>query len=112
MILEKHAVAPWAWALGICLIGVALRSAAADVSAQPTEARLWAASCASCHGTNGQSAGPVPALAGRSKSELLSLLMAFKERRREGATIMHQYAAGYTDTQLERIAEHFSRQPR
>ena len=31
---------------------------------------------------------------------------------RKTETIMHQYAVGYSDQQLERIADYFSRQPR
>ncbi|RPI48900.1 MAG: class I cytochrome c, partial [Betaproteobacteria bacterium] len=32
--------------------------------------------------------------------------------KRKTATIMHQHAKGYSDAQLERIAEYFSQQPR
>ena len=81
-------------------------------SAQDHTARSWAASCASCHGTNGRSAGDVPSLAGRSKGDLLTLLREFKEGKRKTATVMHQYAVGYSDAELERIAEYFSQQPR
>jgi cytochrome c553 len=96
------------------LLGVALPGAGAGaaVSAQDPKVRLWAAACTSCHGTHGQSIAPVPTLAGRSKSDLLMLLMAFKQGRSKDSTIMHQFAVGYTDAQLERIAEFFSRQPR
>ncbi len=81
-------------------------------SAQDHKARSWAASCAACHGTNGRSGTEVPSIAGRSKVELLDILMQFKEGKRTTATIMHQHAKGYTDAQLERIAEYFSQQPR
>ncbi len=74
--------------------------------------RSWAAGCTSCHGTGGRSIAPVPALAGRPKSDLLELLLAFKQGRGKAPTIMHQFAAGYSDAQLERIAEFFSQQPR
>lgn len=97
------------YVIGMSFVCGALPAAAA---AQDYEVRSWAASCASCHGTNGHSTGAMPALAGRSKSDLFTLLKAFKEGRRNGATIMHQYAVGYTDAQLERIAQYFSRQPR
>jgi cytochrome subunit of sulfide dehydrogenase len=85
---------------------------AGGAAAQDYKARSWAASCASCHGTNGRSAGDVPSLAGRSKSDLLTILKEFKEGKRKTATVMHQYAPGYSDAQLERIAEYFSQQPR
>ena len=80
--------------------------------AQDDAARSWAASCASCHGTSGRSAGAVPSLAGRSKSDLLAMLQEFKAGKRKAATIMHQYAVAYSDAELERIADYFSRQPR
>ena len=82
------------------------------VAAQDYEARSWAASCASCHGTDGRTKNDIPALAGRSKADLLAVLKEFKGGQRKTATIMHQYAVGYSDQQLERIADHFSRQPR
>jgi cytochrome subunit of sulfide dehydrogenase len=80
-------------------------------AAEDLAARSWAAGCASCHGTNGRSAGDVPSIAGRSKRDLLTLLKEFKAGKRN-ATIMHQYALGYSDAELERIANYFSQQPR
>ena len=80
-------------------------------AAEDLAARSWAASCASCHGTNGRSAGDVPSIAGRSKGDLLAILKEFKAGKRK-ATIMHQYARGYSDAELERIADYFSQQPR
>jgi len=85
---------------------------AQHASAQDAKARSWAASCAACHGTNGRSEGEVPPLAGKSKADLLVMLKEFKEGKRKTATIMHQHAKGYSDAQLERIAEFFSQQTR
>jgi cytochrome c553 len=85
---------------------------AGGATAQDYAARSWAAGCAGCHGTNGHSTGAVPSLAGRSKADLLAILEEFKAGKRKAATIMHQYAAGYSDAELERIAEYFSLQPR
>lgn len=81
--------------------------------AEDLQARAWSAGCAACHGTNGKGAsGEVPALAGRSKSDLLAVLKEFKADQRKTATIMHQHSKGYDDAQLERIADYFSRQSR
>ena len=80
--------------------------------AQDYQAQAWAASCASCHGTNGRSAGDVPSLAARSKADLLAILQEFRAGKRKTATIMHQYAVAYSEKELERMAEFFSRQPR
>jgi len=83
-----------------------------DSLAQDYKARAWAASCASCHGTNGQGGDEIPALAGRSKADLVLILREFKGDKRKTATIMHQHAKGYSDEQIERIAEFFSQQKR
>ena len=83
-----------------------------EAFAQDYKARAWAASCASCHGTNGQGGDEIPALAGRSKADLVVILKEFKGDKRKTATIMHQNAKGYSDEQLERIAEFFSQQKR
>lgn len=81
-------------------------------SAQDNKVRSWAASCGACHGTNGRSEGAMRSIAGRSKADLLTMLREFKNDKRPGATVMHQHAKGYTDAQLERIAEYFSQQPK
>lgn len=73
-----------------------------------TRARNLAAACFTCHGTDGRSVGGVPpALAGQSKDYLLQQLKEFKAGRR-AATIMHQQAKGYSDAQLEIIANYFA----
>lgn len=85
------------------------------VSAQPVvdfQARVWAASCAACHGTGGKASTPtIPAIAGQDKAVLLQKLLAFKQGTLP-ATVMHQHAKGYTDAELERLAGHFAQQPR
>jgi cytochrome subunit of sulfide dehydrogenase len=83
------------------------------VQAQTTDlqARAWAASCAACHGTDGKSNSAIPAIAGQDKAVLLQKLLAYKQGTLP-ATVMHQHAKGYTDAELERLAAHFSRQPK
>lgn len=75
------------------------------------QARAWAASCAACHGTDGKSNSAIPAIAGQDKAVLLQKLLAYKQGTLP-ATVMHQHAKGYTDAELERLAAHFSRQPK
>lgn len=83
---------------------------AAPAAAQdPNAARALAATCFTCHGSDGRSVGGVPpALAGRDRGELLQALKDFKSGKRTG-TIMRQHASGYTDEQLDLIAGYFSR---
>lgn len=78
------------------------------MAASPTAARDLAATCFTCHGTDGHSVGGVPpSLAGQNKSYLLQQMKDFKAGKRP-ATIMHQNAKGYTDEQLELIAGYFA----
>jgi cytochrome c553 len=101
----------------VCNVAVAALAAALGLyaggasAAQDVQARSWAASCAACHGTEGRSVGGMPALAGKRREELAEALQAFKAGRRP-ATVMHQHAKGYTDAELERLADFFSRQKR
>ena len=80
---------------------------AAPAAADP--ARNLASACASCHGTDGRSQGVVPSLAGQSKTNLLQALREFRDGKRP-ATIMHQLAKGYNDTQLDLLSDYYSRQ--
>jgi cytochrome c553 len=74
-------------------------------------ARNWAATCTGCHGTNGHSAGGMPSIAGLDKGYIVSVMQEYKAGKR-AATVMHQHAKGYTDEQIDRIADFFSAQPR
>ena len=75
---------------------------------QNTYARGLAATCFTCHGTDGHSVGGVPpSIAGRNKTYLLQQLNQFRSDARP-ATIMHQQAKGYTPEQLELIAGYFA----
>jgi sulfide dehydrogenase cytochrome subunit len=88
---------------------VVLCAAGAEATAQDASAaRSLAATCFTCHGSDGRSVGGVPpGLAGREKGELLQTMKDFKAGKRS-ATIMHQHAKGYTDEQLELIAGYFA----
>lgn len=82
---------------------------AQDADANARAARYLAANCANCHGTTGNAQGAMPSLAGQPKAYMVDQMKAFRDGKRP-ATIMHQLAKGYTDQQVELIADHFSRQ--
>lgn len=91
---------------------VASLGANAAAQSLDTQARVWAASCAACHGTNGAggaSRGAIPVIAGQDKAVLLQKLLAYKKSELQ-ATVMHQHAKGYSDTELERLAAFFAAQ--
>jgi cytochrome c553 len=91
---------------------LALASAGAFAQAAPAlpgNADYLAANCANCHGTNGNAKGAMPSLAGQQKNFIVEQLKAFRDGKRP-ATIMHQLAKGYTDPQVELVADYFSRQ--
>src|SRR4051812_28346369 len=88
----------------------AAAAACAAFAAAAQDGRSLAATCASCHGTDGRSATrEVMPLAGLPKGFIVEQMKAFRDGKRP-ATIMHQLAKGYSDPQIEAIAEHFAAQ--
>lgn len=92
----------------LLLTGLALVPPAAQ-AADSNRGRNLAANCASCHGTNGHSAGGTPSLAGMSKRELIEEMQELKNSSKAGR-VMVQHAKGYSDQDIELIAEFFASQ--
>ncbi len=84
-----------------------LCASAIGAHAQVNQTRVWAAACASCHGTDGRAQPGMASLAGRT--DLQKILLEYKAGTRP-ATLMHQIAKGYTDEQLGQIAAYFAAQ--
>jgi cytochrome subunit of sulfide dehydrogenase len=84
---------------------------ASSAHAQPSDlqARSMAASCSACHGTNGNAAPGMVALAGYDKPSMIKAMADFKSGARP-ATLMHQLAKGYSEQQIEAIASYFAAQ--
>lgn len=70
-----------------------------------------AATCATCHGTNGKAVegSAVVSLSGLSKDYIVAQMAAFKSGARP-ATVMHQLSKGYSDAQVALIAAYFAAQ--
>lgn len=97
----------------LVLCGTTLGGAAlADpMSAERTlQAASLAATCASCHGTNGQGLedSAVTGLSNLSVEYIKTNMIWFKTGQRP-ATVMHQLAKGYTDEQIDIIANYLGK---
>ena len=79
-------------------------------SAQELYQRGLAATCANCHGTDGkgQENATMPKIYQLTSEQILTQLKAFKSGARTG-TIMPQLAKGYTDEQMQTIADYLGK---
>ena len=92
------------------LAALALAAVAAPAAAQDANlARNLAATCANCHGTNGNARGEMKPLAGVSAEKIIAALNDYKSGN-QPATIMHQISKGYTDEQVKLVAAYFAAQ--
>ncbi len=82
---------------------------AQDHSGQVTT--TLAASCAACHGPQGNSLGGTPTLAALNKDYFIQRMQGFKNGSIP-ATVMHQHARGLTDEEIVALASYFAAQPR
>ena len=81
--------------------------AAAAPSAPPSPAAVvnMISNCYSCHGTDGRSPGSIPSLTGKNAEQALLMLKEYKSSRL-AATVMTRHAKGYTDAELEALANY------
>jgi len=100
------------WAATRSLAVAALAGAAALAYAQDAQlGRNLAATCANCHGVDGQARGDlIKPLAGMPAERLITALAGFKSGALP-ATVMHQIARGYSDEQVRAIAAYYAAQP-
>jgi cytochrome c553 len=91
------------------LLGTAVSSY--GQSAQALQTRALAATCANCHGTDGNAVQgqSMPRLAGLQKSYIVEQMQAFRDGKRP-ATVMHQLAKGYSNEQIDTLAGFFAAQ--
>jgi cytochrome subunit of sulfide dehydrogenase len=73
--------------------------------------RTLAASCAACHGTNGNSFNATPALAGLNATYFMTQMQAFTQNR-NNSTVMHHHAKGLNAQEIQQLAYYFSQQAR
>ena len=73
--------------------------------------RTLAASCAACHGSNGNALQGNAVLAGIDGAYFTAQMLAFKNGSRT-ATVMHRHAKGLNEDEINLLAAHFSQQKR
>jgi len=98
---------PTAKAAGPAPAAAPAPAAMAAPAAPPSAAAVknMVSNCFSCHGTDGRSPGAIPSLTGINAQQALVVLQGFKS----GAlptTVMTRHAKGYTDAELEAIANY------
>ena len=97
----------------LCALAAALGCASVHAQdAAALQTRSLAATCTSCHGTDGKSLAAdagLLRLAGQDKAYLVEQLTAFREGKRP-STIMSQLVKGYTPAQIDAIAGFFAAQ--
>jgi sulfide dehydrogenase cytochrome subunit len=93
----------------VLLAAWALSGLAQAQTPDALQVRSWAASCANCHGTQGNALPGMVALAGMPQAQIVQKMQDFKAGRLS-ATVMHQLAKGYSDEQITAIAAYFAAQ--
>lgn len=86
---------------------VAGLAAGQSAFAGEADGRIIAATCNGCHGFEGKSVGDVPSLHGRSATLMVKAMKDFKSGARS-ATIMDRIAKGYSDKEIENVAEYYA----
>ncbi len=80
-----------------------------DALSSTPHIRTLAASCAACHGSEGNSTGITPTLAGLDGGYFTIQMLAFKDGSRP-ATVMHHHAKGLNVDEINLLANYFSQQ--
>lgn len=88
------------WLLVTALLG------GAALANQDMGAAVLANSCAACHGPAGRSPGSIPTIAGKDSAYIRNSLRAFRDGELE-ATVMDRIARGYTDQEIDLIADFY-----
>ena len=102
-----HLPRPISAALAVAL--ALLSTAAFGQTSAALQVRALAATCATCHGTEGSAVQgeAMVRLAGLPKDYIVAQMVAFREGKRP-ATVMHQISKGYTLEQIESLATYFA----
>jgi len=108
-VIRTRAVVATAATLTALLAPLAVQAQTTAAAADMVLARNLAATCANCHGTNGNARGDMKPLAGMPADKLVAIMADYRAGNLP-ATIMHQIVKGYTEDQIKLIAAHFAAQ--
>jgi sulfide dehydrogenase cytochrome subunit len=93
------------WSVGVMALAA---SAAAALAASP-EPPPGASSCTGCHATGARVDTAVARLVGRSAADIVTQMQAFKTGQKP-ATVMDRIAKGFTDPEIQAIADWYAQQ--
>lgn len=93
--------------IAITTLALGLTICAGPTQALDERTQMLASTCFNCHGPDGKSNHAIPGLAGLDKAHLLQAMMECKTGVRQ-TTVMQKYMLGYTDAELEKLAEYFA----
>lgn len=115
-LMAEKLLLPTSHSLFAMAFGVSLAVGAAHAESSVSDSdnihiQVLAASCAACHGTDGNSVSGTPVLAGLDSSHFALQMHAFRSGQRS-ATVMQHHAKGLTDEEIQLLARHFSMLPR
>ena len=92
----------------LLLVGLYVLGSSPVLSVEVNQGMMLASSCAACHGTDGKSPGSMPSINGKSSKFITKALKEFRNGKRP-STVMGRHAKGYSDEEINLIAEHFSK---
>lgn len=73
------------------------------------QVNYMASLCSSCHSTTKNSSNEIPSLSGYDKNRFLIFFSDLKKTN-DKYSVMYQIAQGYTQEEIKKLAEFFSRQ--
>lgn len=99
--------------LSLSVIGLVslLTLPAAMAAGDAAAGKAKSAVCASCHGADGKALMPAyPNLAGQNEEYLVSALMSYRSKERQGgnAALMHAMAANLSDDDINNLAAYYA----
>lgn len=92
--------------IGAALVGFAGMLGVSAAQAQEiTRANVIAATCFTCHGTNGVSPGSIPSINEISAEHMINILNGYRSGQR-ASTVMGRHASGYTEAEIKEVANY------